>query len=776
MPRFSPRLAIALLLLVPLILLGPGLLPGMVIADHGTEEILPMGDPTVPSGLPQANADTVRENLVYRKLLAESLGRGEMPWWEPTMYGGGPFVAMSHTQALYPLTWLTLPLSPTAAHSWLLWLHVSLAGLGAFAWLRAAGRSDEASTLGAVAFMLNGMFATRHGHPQYVAVGAWLPWMLFGVEHLFSQGHRRWLAAVGIAGCSAMMVLAGHPSIYVFGSYFVGLYLLWRAWGTDRALAVQGIGLFAAGYAAGVALASTQLLAVLELADFSARSQRTLSGLTRRLHHWIHLLRLLFPDLTGSPVHGDYWSPRFTHYWAGTLYTGVAPLFLALLAPVFAWKRARWVFGVTAAVVAVLFVPVAFQLVYPLPGFDFGRVDRLAIAFFLGMAWLTALGFDAIEGDRERQRPLIALGVVVIGAAAIAVPAASSATSLIARMPATWSTAVAGRAVALGLGLCVAALGLLAQRARFSRTLLAWALLALMLVDLGPWWRAWAPARDAAGLFPPTETTDFLTADAPPHRIAKYIPEEVRGTAIWPMFPSNTPAAYGIEEIHGFGPLHMHGLDLLLGAAERERSLNPWHVAPFMDAAALDSPILDLLNVRYIVAAEPVGDLPIAARAELVVHENLDTLPRAWFVGGWERFGSPSAAAAALADGSLDPRTSASLLDGEPVSPSKPSAVGEVALVARSRNRITVEKRGADAGLVVLSETWYPGWTATVDGEPARVFRANVMQRAVPVGPGTHTVELAYAPTFAGRARLLTLLGGLAILGLLIGAWRARDQ
>ena len=73
-----------------MLLLGPGLLPGRVIADHGTEQVWPMGDPTSAVQKPQANADTVRENLVYRKIVRQSLIAGELPWWEPGMYAGTP--------------------------------------------------------------------------------------------------------------------------------------------------------------------------------------------------------------------------------------------------------------------------------------------------------------------------------------------------------------------------------------------------------------------------------------------------------------------------------------------------------------------------------------------------------------------------------------------------------------------------------------------------------------------------------------------------------------
>jgi hypothetical protein len=92
------------------------------------------------------------------------------------------------------------------------------------------------------------------------------------------------------------------------------------------------------------------------------------------------------------------------------------------------------------------------------------------------------------------------------------------------------------------------------------------------------------------------------------------------------------------------------------------------------------------------------------------------------------------------------------------------------------RKRIVVEIDAPADGIVVLAEGWSPGWTATVDGAPTRVFRANYHQRAVQVGPGPHVIVWQYDPPGVVPL-LLAFFVGLAALALIaLGRWPWLDQ
>jgi uncharacterized membrane protein YfhO len=84
-------------------------------------------------------------------------------------------------------------------------------------------------------------------------------------------------------------------------------------------------------------------------------------------------------------------------------------------------------------------------------------------------------------------------------------------------------------------------------------------------------------------------------------------------------------------------------------------------------------------------------------------------------------------------------------------------------------NRVTIRAILDAPGYLVVADTWYPGWQATVDGVPTEVLRANYAFRAVWLEAGEHEVEMAYRPTLVpigGAISLATLT--LLVAGLLL--------
>jgi uncharacterized membrane protein YfhO len=131
----------------------------------------------------------------------------------------------------------------------------------------------------------------------------------------------------------------------------------------------------------------------------------------------------------------------------------------------------------------------------------------------------------------------------------------------------------------------------------------------------------------------------------------------------------------------------------------------------------------------------------------------------------------------------VDPRHTVILPDGTATaSATKGSAEDNPADQARitqyTPNRLELTVANAEPGWLVLSEVWYPGWTATLDGAPAPIIQADYLLRAVQVGPGTHTLVMEFrsrplliGQIISGITALLVLLAG---LGLALWRWRQR--
>jgi len=359
-----------------------------------------------------------------------------------------------------------------------------------------------------------------------------------------------------------------------------------------------------------------------------------------------------------------------------------------------------------------------------------------------------------------------------IGAAA----AALTALTFSALAPAQSDTSALGGALARGLALFGGvALWLLAVRRWPRARHLPAALVALTVIDLFTYARPFVVVRDADRIFRPTPAIRFLADAEGPFRIAKYA---ATASVASRLFPADTPAVYDIEDLHGFGPLHIRDLDVLLHAVE-DRPATPRNLRPFRDLRALSSPLLDLLQVRFVLAAAPLAE-DVASRAglrlvhegDLLIYENLGVLPRATFVPRWRVEPDAPRAASLIAAGAVDVRHTA-LLEHAPenavADPGARSERNRVEIVARSPQRIALEKVGPDAGLVRLADLHYPGWVASVDGMASEVLRADVALRAVSVGPGRHSIVFEYRPTFLNAVLWITGISAIALVGLL---WR----
>ena len=107
---------------------------------------------------------------------------------------------------------------------------------------------------------------------------------------------------------------------------------------------------------------------------------------------------------------------------------------------------------------------------------------------------------------------------------------------------------------------------------------------------------------------------------------------------------------------------------------------------------------------------------------------------------------------------------------GEPLSrlPQK------VQILSESNNRLDLQVNAEENSLLVLSDTYYPGWKALVDGKETKIYRADYAFRALPLNAGTHRVGFVYDPMSFKLGAGVTILGILGCIGMGLAAryWR----
>jgi hypothetical protein len=248
----------------------------------------------------------------------------------------------------------------------------------------------------------------------------------------------------------------------------------------------------------------------------------------------------------------------------------------------------------------------------------------------------------------------------------------------------------------------------------------------------------------------------------------------------------------GLHSVQGYNPTHIARYDQFMSALNGDGQ--NYH---FIDVyeKGLASPLLNLLNVRYIIVpshnSQEVNrrglqhSLQQFERFERThptvyeddhskVLENQEALPRAWIVHS-ARKENPKEALRLLDSGEVNPRKEA-LLDEEPPqqmskSPNDDDASDDQALVEEyEANNMKLKTSSSSGGLLVLSEVYYPSWKAYVDGEPAEVYATDQLLRSVPIPAGEHEVELRYESEALEVGIMISVVAYAVLIVMVFGA------
>ena len=132
-------------------------------------------------------ADSLKLTYPWRLYNHQMLRSGEIPFWNPSIFGGYPHLAALQSHALHPLTVVFDLWDPIGGIAYSMALHLALAGTLMFWFLRRLGLEREAATFGGVIFELNGFFLVRMSAPSYVFTGVWVPLLFLGIYDLVRE-------------------------------------------------------------------------------------------------------------------------------------------------------------------------------------------------------------------------------------------------------------------------------------------------------------------------------------------------------------------------------------------------------------------------------------------------------------------------------------------------------------------------------------------------------------------------------------------------------------
>ncbi|HEX9045772.1 MAG TPA: YfhO family protein [Verrucomicrobiae bacterium] len=753
--------AVLALLLHESLFEGKGLLP----AD-GMMSFPPWEDLKGPSNI--LLADQFLVFIPQKEFVYQQFQHGHFPLWNPYIDCGVPNLGSFQGALLFPINLLLLPLAPFYASGIAAFLKLFLAGWFTMLYLRSLGASNSGAFLSGLVFSLSAFMIVWLGHP-HVNSAMWMPLLLYLMERFF-QNVRARLPVLRISLAFAVVcgfgLLGGHPPTMVHMAFFAGAYFLFRWWPHRREMPVRLAGLLVGAAIVGFLLAAP---AVLPFFEYDRHSSEALSSnALQRSQMYLPLNSLIFylmPKIDGSPVDG--WEDTLLRLFVGkwlpnynerTGYVGILPLLLALYAAVKHPSRLTW-FYAAAIPICFLFicgVPPLPSILTALPILHAMNPMRLILMVGFSVAVLAGLGWDAFRrNENERwQRWLIglfwlAIGLFLLGYA-IAVAPRWHVLETACRNFLCLQLLMLGGSFLVSLTLFLGAIR--RNAALLTLLVFGWTAVDLLEADIG-----YNPAIPHDRYYPPTPAVTWLQQHTGHQRIL----------GMPTPFEGNASEIFGLRDTRGcdFTSVRRYE-ELMTGGA------GDFHFCTVV--SSLPEP-MPLLGVKYLMTFGVPN--PDTNRFELVftnmvnIYRYGPACDRALAVYDYHVEPDPATVLKQVRSGTFDPQRML-LLEEEPPAPPPPAVDAAAAtnssvrFVTDEADRVTVEADFPKPGFLLLLDTYFPGWTATVNGSSAKIYRADYNFRAVPVPAGKSTVDFSYRPA-SFRIGLMLSATGWLIVGIL---------
>lgn len=728
--------------------------------------------------------DAKNQFFAFFRFLAESLHAGTTIFWNPYHYGGHPSIADPQSLVFSPpfLLWAWFDRTPSLrSFDLILMGHLLAGGLAMAALGSRRGWTTPASVLAAALFMLGGAASARLNHAGIITSYGLFPIAMLALERAMAMRSIGWSIAFAIVGS---MIAIGRNQVALM------LCLLLLMFGIAQVATAQEplrylrarLGIIALMVLIGALLCAVPVLLSLQLAVLSNRPAISLATALEGSLHPSALASLAVPNIFGSHAPGfGYWGPHYsimpevgaTDDTTNYLFVGttavVILLWLGAASGTILQRGYRLL--ATGLALALLFAGGRYSPLYPfvfdhVPGFAFFR--RPSDAMFIASILIALICGQLLTDFTRHGLPRAhLLGRLVVVAASLGILA--------------WALSVAamtGHAYQAALEIlrvlpvaAVAALALYLPRTISERAAAGMVLAFMAVAELVIWNAASRMNAEARSYYGVLEQAVEADADA-----LRLLDQELQRRHLEGSRPrieilglggpwQNLSVVRRFEATTGYNPLRIGIYDKYVSPGESPASAEGRRFpATFADYSCA---LARAIGLEYVVLDRPIEQVKQMKRPERA--EVLLAGPKVWIYrlhGARPRvvFSSHVKVAdldATLLSGELrnPPSADGVVVDDEtpPTRKSWPAPTGRASGSARVTSwqpgRIEINVEASAPGILVLHDTYYPGWVAEVDGRRQRVLRVEVLFRGVEVGPGRHTVVFKFEPlSFANLA------------------------
>lgn len=687
--------------------------------------------------------DVIRQLYPWKTLSLKMLRGEQLPLWNPYAFAGNPHLANFQTAVFSPGNLLFFVLPQIDVWVILEMLQFFLAGLFTFLFCKKIGLRSLASLLGGISSSFSLFMVVWNQWNTVGQAALWFPLALLSIEEIFTNRNIfKWF--IVLVASLTFSFLAGHIQTTIYVYFLITAYFIFKILESKKSaktLILPSIILFTS-FGIAVLLTAIQWLPTLELYREAPRSTVSASYIfTRSLLPISHLMTLFAPDFFGNPATQNYFGQ--VTYIEAVSYFGAIPLFLALFA-IF-WRREKrvlfWAFVFFLGIFLSLKNPVSwsfYSLNIPILGTS--TPTRILFLTSFSGAILASFGFDKFLREiKERKLLKQILNTALL-------------VSLIYGLGWLWALTnnqgVTIRNLVLPTSFLILGLSILLTR----RQVLLPLLLLITVFDLFYYGAKITPFVPRNLVFPKNEVFDFLKEKGGIDRFFGF------GNA---YIDTNFSTHYQVFNPEGYDPLFITRYGQLISAGKdgKIKKEIPRADVNFEKVYPTDSftnnpyrrRLFSLLGVKYInIKKEPLsGELfdLIYKGNNFDIYEYKEALPRFFLAGDYLLETDPQKIVDKIMDKNFSLRKKIILEEALPkefVLLGKEG--GEALLISYKENEVKFKTESQLNQLLFLSDNFYPGWKATIDGKEIKIYRANFSFRAVPVPRGEHEVIFSYRP------------------------------
>jgi len=699
----------------------------------------------------------------------------EYPHWFPNLFSGMPSYGGFIITGGHPLQSILNFLFFNLGAKY--WFHFSLGGIGMFFLIRYQKFTIYSSLFGGIAYSITPYLfgLINAGHNNKIMACAFIPWLTLSALYLFKNRSIKSVFILSLV--SAFQLWTKHPQIFY---YTWMLIVLW--WIIDILLSSIGKKLNIKSIFTSLALmVLSAILAIIMVSDpyydiyrFQKESNRGApsvldkTGESNKGTNWEYATQWSFhPAETISFILPYYYGlqnfsvtnrnnpekfMKQAAYWGympftqSTHYVGLLVIIFSIYSLFFSIKYRKikkeelilWIIAIIFLIIgfgnhfSLIFKP----LFYFAPYFSKFRVPSMIYTLFaLLLPFLAVFGLEKMINESDKKilffdclkvfgyfiAPILFL--LAFGESIL-----SFSSSGDARFPQYIDLVkniridLFSKGLMLALFLSGATLTSIwfYSTGKISKHVLSIILISILSFDL--WiinneFLSLKPSKSMADQFQNTPEILFMKKDSSQFRI---FPADDIG--------SNRYGYWNIESIGGY------------------RAVKLRNYQDLMDAGGFRRPqVLNMLNVKYLITRKRVRNTSFKQLSKIKnLYENLDVLPRAWFVGSLQSVNDQKSSLSKVMDISFRPKDTAVIInyDGPQLSG---TSNGKVEISSFSPNNITIQCNTNSGALLVLSEIYYkPGWRCKIDGQVTPIYQTNHVLRSVYVSDGSHDVEFYY--------------------------------